>query len=277
MRRCNDVPPAQADLGLSHCLSARMTFCFVVSVPGIVIAAADTRITLHYDGGVPVDVDGPNDFHVDVTSLGRTVVFPYRQRKIRFLGAGWAVAAGEYASARLVLQDLSAAKASRFDVAQAHLDRVREALEERARHETGVPTEQLRRTLVIGGDLSEVGTVWMLGFNPNDPRTHPNAGQAVANTPLDVPAAVSQAAEQVFQDELQRSCHERNAIGLVKAAAKRIGMISQHTKEASARAQIGVTIKDPGGGFVARYFDGAVEELLKLGPADFFRSSEAAA
>jgi hypothetical protein len=53
--------------------------------------------------------------------------------------------------------------------------------------------------------------------------------------------------------------------------------VSNHTKEASARAQIGLAIKGPDMEPVARYFDGAVDDLLRLGPADFLNSSEAAA
>jgi hypothetical protein len=73
------------------------------------------------------------------------------------------------------------------------------------------------------------------------------------------------------------SCQTGNAIGLVKAAAAFIGVVSKHSKEASARAQIGVTLKGPGTDSVARYFDGAVDDLLRLGPNDFLTASEAAA
>lgn len=254
-----------------------MTVCFVAAVPGIVLAAADTRITLHHDRGTPVDDDGPRDLRVDVESLGRTVVFPYRQRKIRFLGAGWAVVAGEFASGTLLLDELRDAKVARFEQARAHLDQVRYALEERARRETGVQTEQLRQTLVIAADLTETGGAWVLGVNPNDPRSQANPGQFIANTPLDVPEAAWAQAKQLFYDELGASIQARNALGLVKAAARLVGVASKHSKEASARAQIGVTIMDPGVGQVARYFDGPVEDLLRLTPADFFPSSEAAA
>lgn len=251
MRRLGEagrqLPPVECKLW------ACMTFCFVASIPGIVVAAADTRVIVHPERGRPVSVDGPHDFRVEVESLGRSVVIPYRQRKIRFLGAGWAVAAGAFTSATLLLDELRDAKASSFEMAKVHLDRVRDSLEQRAQRDTGVPVERLRETLVIGGDLSDAGGAWTLAFDSGDPRTHANAGQFVANTPFDVPTSVSQAAEQVFVSELQTAFQTRNAIGLVKAAARRIGVVSQHTKQASSRAQIGVTINDPGVGRVSRY------------------------
>lgn len=254
-----------------------MTFCFIASVPGVVLAAADTRIGLHHDRGAPVIHDGPGDIPIELETLRRTLVIRYRQRKIRFLGTGWAVIAGDLASGSLVLDELHGAKAARFETAQAHLARIRDALEERALSETGVPKTQQRQTLVIGAELSPVGGVWTLGVDPNDPRTKAQQGQFVANTPQDVPAQIQMTAKQAFFDEVGLSCQSGNAMGLVKAAARFVGVVSRHSKEASARAQIGVTIKGPDTEPVARYFDGAVDDLLRLGQADFLTSSEAAA
>lgn len=53
--------------------------------------------------------------------------------------------------------------------------------------------------------------------------------------------------------------------------------MSKHSKEATARAQIAVPLKGPGADSVARYFDGAVDDLLRLGPNDFLTASEVAA
>lgn len=179
-------------------------------------------------------------------------------------------------SGSLVLDELRAAKAARFDLARMCLDRSRDALEARALSEMGIPTAQLRTTLIIGAEISPAGGVWTLGVGHDDPRTKANQGLLVANTPFDVPSDVATLANQAFNDELGLSYRTGNAIGLVKAAAAFIGVVSQHSKEASARAQIGVTLKGPGTDSVSRYFDGAVDELLRLGPNDFLTASEAA-
>ncbi|KQV45769.1 hypothetical protein ASC95_27535 [Pelomonas sp. Root1217] len=253
-----------------------MTFCFIASIPGVVVAAADTRVVLHHDLGEPAVHDGPKDLPVGLALLGREAVIPYRQRKIRFLGAGWAVITGEFVSGSLVLDALREAKAARFNLAQSTLDRAREALEARALSEMGVPTAQLRETLVIGAELSPDGGVWTLGVGPDDPRTAANRGVFVANTPLDVPTNVAASAKQVFFNELDLSRRTGDGIRIMKAAAAFIGVVSRHSKEASARAQIGVTIKDPDTHSVSRYFDGAVDDLLSLGTNDFLGSGEAA-
>lgn len=251
-----------------------MTICFVVSTPGVVLAAADTRVGVHSDCGL-LNTDGPHDLRVDVVSVGRTVTFPYRQRKIRFLGNGsWAVVAGEFASATLLLDELKSASATQFDAAHDHLSLVRQAIEERAIRETGVEVPQLRKTLVLGGSLA--GMSWALGFAPDDPRSNRAPGQRLTNWPMDVPNAVQDQANAAFDTEFLAACQAQNAIGLVHAAARLVGVAAHHSQEASSRAQIGVTVADPRGGYVARYFDDNVGELLRLKPSDLFSSSEVA-
>lgn len=254
-----------------------MTFCFVISTPGLVLAAADTRVVLRDERGVPYVHDGPNDLSVELTKLGREMVIPYRWRKLRFLGGGWAVVAGDLASGSLVLDELRDARAARFEQARAHLSQVSDALEARAVRETGVQPEELRKTLVIGAEyVDAASSVWTVGMAPSDPRTNANRGQFAANTPVDVPAPAWMAAQQVFYDEIGLSFQRRIGVDFVKAAAKLIGQVSRHTQEASACAQIGVTLKDPGGVLVSRYFDGPVEDLLRIGPHDYLNASEAA-
>jgi hypothetical protein len=221
--------------------------------------------------------DGPNDLPVELTALGRTLVIPYRRRKLRFLGSGWAVVAGDLASGSLVLDELRDAKAAGFEPARARLDQVRDALEARATRETGVQPQELRKTFVIGGEYADApSSVWTVGMAPGDQRTSASRGPFAANTPQDVPASVWAAAYQAFHDEVGMSFQRRIGIGFVKAAAKLVAEVSRHTQEASARAQIGVTLKDPAGLLVSRYFDGLAEDLLRLGPNEFMTASEAA-
>jgi hypothetical protein len=49
-----------------------MTFCFIASLPGLVLAAADTRVGLHHDRGAPVIHDGPGDLPIELESTLET-------------------------------------------------------------------------------------------------------------------------------------------------------------------------------------------------------------
>jgi hypothetical protein len=253
-----------------------MTVCFVASHPGVVLAAADTRIGFAHPGGV-LNHDGPDDLPLEVASLGRTLVYPYRQRKIRFLGdGGWAVVSGDFATASLFLDELRSASASQFHQAQAHVERVRDSVESRAQRETGIPIEQLRKTLIIGAPCAAADVVWTLASAPNDARTQADPGNYAANRPTDLTDAVWLPAESRFQDEFVAACRGANAMGMVKAAARFLSAVAPHSAEASLRAQIGVTYPDSDRGYIARYFDGVAGELANLGPQDLLSASEPA-
>ena len=254
-----------------------MTVCLVASLPGVVVAAADTRITLHHSGDQVHVHDGPLDLRVDVASLGRTVVMPYPYRKLRYLGGGWAVVAGEFASGTLVLDELRQATASTFEQARDRLLQARTALEARARESTGVAPAQLRETVVLGAALNSGQGVWSLGLDPSDPRTKASVGDYAVNFPNDVPIAVKEQASRIFEAELLAAHSSQNAIGFVTAAARLIHAAAPFSASVSQRVQIGVTVTDPTGGHVARYFDGSTIEVLGFMPFNFFPASESAA
>lgn len=254
-----------------------MTICLVASLPGVVVAAADTRITLHHSGDQVNTHDGPEDIHISVASLGRTVVIPYRCRKIRYVGGGWVVVAGEFSSGTLVLDELRQASASKFEEAFEHLRSSQALLETKAQNSTGIEAVQLRETIVLGAALNSGQGVWSLGFSPNDTRTNESVGDYAINFPNDVPAAEKERASREFESELLAAHASQNAIGLVKAAARVIHTAGPFSTSVSSRVQIGVTVADPTGGHVARYFDSTTKEILGFAPANFFPASESAA
>lgn len=253
-----------------------MTVCLVASLSGIVVAVADTRIGLTVDDDRLINHDGPGDLQVNLPQPHGTVVMPYKYRKLRYLGGGWATVAGEIANASLVLDALRQASAQRGTDAAAHLNAMRADLEDRAHLKTGVAREQLRQTVVFGAPLGTPNAAWRIGLAPVDTRTNLGPKWYVANFPGNLPDGLSESVIKRFEIDLLSAIAAQDQAGLVRACARVVAAISPHSSQVSARAQIGVTIADPRGGHVARYFDAEAERLSMLQAAEFLATSEAA-
>jgi hypothetical protein len=252
-----------------------MTICLVASLSGIVVAVGDTRIGLTVDEGRLLNHDGPEDLQIHLPPH-QTIVMPYKYRKIRYLGGGWATVAGEIASASLVLDELRRVSAANGTEALAHLGAVRDELEDRAFRTTGVSRDQLRLTVVYGAPLGTPNAAWRIGFADNDTRTDVLPKWIAANFPGDLPAGLAKSVTAQFETEIRAACQAHDAIGLVRAAARVVEAVAPHSAQVSGRAQIGVSVADPGGGHVARYFDGDAVLLSRLAPGDFLGASEPA-
>lgn len=101
-------------------------------------------------------------------------------------------------------------------------------------------------------------------------------GNLAINFPHDVPTSIRAQAQETFEGEVQVAHLAQDAIGLVRAAARLISTVAPHSTSISQRVQIGISIADPSGGHVSRYFDGHAQEILSLMPVHFFPSSESA-
>lgn len=244
---------------------------------GVVVAVADTRVGLTVDEGRLVNHDGPGDLRVHLPPPYGTVDMPYKYRKIRYLGGGWAAVAGEITSASLVLDELRRVSAVSGPEALAHLVSVRDELEDQVHRTTGVSRDQLQLTVVHGAPLGVPNAAWRIGFADNDARTDLLPKWLAANFPGDLPAGMTESVAACFETEMRLACEAQDAAGLVRAAARVVEVVASHSTQVSRRAQVGVSVADPSGGHVARYFDGDAVVLSRLGADEFLRASEQAA
>jgi hypothetical protein len=253
-----------------------MTICLVASLSGVVVAVADTRIRLALDEGRLEIHDGPGDLQLHLPLPHQTIVMPYKYRKIRYLGCGWATVAGEIAIASLVLDELQRVSAASGTEALDHLGAVRGELEDRAHRTTGVSRDQLRLAVVHGAPLGTPNAAWRIGLGDSDARTDILPKPLVANFPGDLPAGLAKSIVALFETEIYAACQASDAAGLVRAAARVVETVAPHSAHVSRRAQIGISVADPSGVHVARYFDGDAVVLSKLASDDFLHASEPA-
>lgn len=242
-----------------------MTCCLAVSLPNCSIAAADTRIGVQADGRLLFQ-DGPGDFTLEVAALGRSVVLPYEYRKIRRIGDGWVVCAGDFATAREVLDRLQNREAILFTHARA-LFSDHSGLIEAAAAATGIPRDTLGEGVVYGAPFGSAAQAWTLGLRPNDGRTHRRVPYAI-NWPHSVPLAERARASGEFSKALARANQDPSALAYAKALALIIDTAARHAPDAGPFIQAGLTMVLQG---VKKrvYFQGLTLDLLAMTEAEF--------
>lgn len=250
-----------------------MTCCFAICLPNVSLAAADTRVGIHHDGQVTTH-DGPHPLSVDVSSLGRTITFAYRYRKIRKVADGWAVCAGDFSSASAVLDLLRARNAIHFTQAWSTI-RDDAALLSRVQAETGIAIAELSETIVIGAPVGSSAKVWTLGLRPDDPRTSRAAGAFAINWPHSVPIVERQAAETRLKNALQNTSN--TPLTFAKAMADVIATAARHASDAGPYVQIGMTLPEESGNHRSLYFEGLSSELETMSETTFRERIEVAA
>lgn len=249
-----------------------MTCCLVATLPGAVVAAADTRITIE-GGGEQIINDGPNDLRLTVASTGRVVLMAYPYRKLRHIAGGWVVAAGEFASATVLLDQLKSLGSADFQTAQV-LRRDRVAFLRRLETQTAISEQQLSETVLIGAALNAGPDVWCMGWRDNDGRNNRQAGSYAINYPPEVALETQRQIGETLKLELGTARAAEDALGLIKAVTKAILSTSQHSVAVGPRVQAGITVAQPGGGRKALYFDDSAQSILALSANEFFRRGE---
>ena len=245
-----------------------MTCCLAISLPNCSLAAADTRIGLEFDGK-QLPHDGPNDLTVEVASLGRTIVFPFAYRKIRRIGDGWAVCAGEYASGTEILDLLSDRGAMLFTSARSMIASDDRWME-RIANKTGIPEVQLRQTVVLAAPFGSATHTWIIGLRPNDERTNRRTGVAI-NWPTTVPMADRTRADATLKAVLGLPSAQANAFIYARALAEIIDTAARHAPDVGPFIQVGQTLLT-NGAKRSIYFQGKTSDLLAM-TADQFEKN----
>lgn len=239
-----------------------MTCCLAVCMPGVSVAAADTRIRMHHDGGITAH-DGPQDLSFSITSKNTTVLYRYSYRKIRKVADGWVVSAGEALSGTAVLDALKGHQAILFTQARRVLARD-PGLFQRITAKTGVQDAQLRETLLIGAPFASDAKVWMLGLRRQDQRSNRRIGEYALNMPIQVPQQIRRIATEQLDDFLRSATTATKPVDYAKALARVIQTAAAHAPDTSALVQFGGTFNGRGGSLESIYFEGACAELSEM-------------
>lgn len=251
-----------------------MTCCLAICIPGVAMAAADTRIGLGHDGQRTIH-DGPHPFSAEVESLGRTLYFPYRYRKIRKIGMGWAVCAGDYSSGSAVLDALKGSESMLFTQARA-VFKNDAAFFERVQQETGISIAQQMETVVIGAPLGHAANVWTLALRPHDDRTHRSAGKMATNWPESVPLVERQRATDALNKRMTAARPENKYAAYAKAMAEIIAIAGRYADDVGPFIQLGQTHQQATDTPQSIYFEGLCEELLSMSDEEFTLRCEVA-
>jgi len=252
-----------------------MTCCIAISINNCSLAAADTRIGLEHDG-TRTNHDGPHSLSVDVASLGRTLTLPYRYRKIRLISDGWAVCAGEFASATSILDLLKQHGAILFTQARGLLVG-NEPLLRRVTSETGIAREQLLETVILGAPRGTATAGWTLSLRPGDGRTHRRVDGFSISWPHAVPQKDRTTAEAALRSTLQNSNSSTLPLEYAKAMGRVISVAARFAPDVGPFIQIGETVTAATQGSRSIYFEGLTDELLSLNEPDFKQRCEVAA
>lgn len=250
-----------------------MTCCLVVALPGVSLAAADTRTGIEHSEGQLIH-DGPDDLRIHV-AFGKTVVVPYKYRKMRHLGDGWAVGAGEFVSLQKLLDRLKENGSSQFTQAK-RLIQERSQILESVKAEVGIAEEQLLKTIILGAPLGIDVGVWSIGLRDNDPRTNPRIGEYAINWPFEVPLPIQQQKNQELTNNLLSAHATHNTLALVKAVARVVGVANEYSDKVGPLVQVGISVANPEGGYQALYIDDSIVNILALTNAEFLQRAESA-
>lgn len=240
-----------------------MTFCLVLAVPGISLAAADTRVNLIHQGNGPSDNDGPEDFVVSVADRGYQVRIPFRFRKLRPLSRGWITSAGDYLLGKVLLDLLARADTCDAESVIKLLDEAYPLAASQIEQATGFAKEQLSRTALMGAPFIGDPKVWMINFSTAD-KSLPSVGQYCANWPTEVPDEIKAQAIQAFEWQVRSANGARNIAALAKAAVQLIATAQQHSQNVGVYAQVGITVGSPDGMNASYYVEGCSDDLLGL-------------
>jgi hypothetical protein len=234
-------------------------------MPGVSVAAADTRIRVHHDVKVSAH-DGP--LSITITGKNTTLIYPYSYRKIRKIADGWVVSAGEALSATAALDALEMHRAILFTQARRVLARD-PAMLKRITAKTGVQDEQLRETFLIGAPWASHASAWMLGLREQDERSNRKIGAYAINMSLEVPEDVRRGAIEQLDDFLRSTTPGSQALEYVKALSRVIETAAAHAPDTSPIVQFGGTFAGRHGAPESIYFEGACAELHEMSSEEF--------
>jgi hypothetical protein len=234
--------------------SRNMTVCFVAQVGPICVAAADTRISGALVGSLPALIWDSADMPV-TASTGESVVVPYRFRKIRQIGRGWAVTAGSHKNGSRVLDMLCKAAAFGSDQAADILER---AAANTTAEMASLSMTENDQSSVMGASVCADGRgVWYAKSDDIGRYAVFDNAQFAISWPRTIAPELGAAASETFKHSL---ANVNGMFGVVRSAVKLIGA-ARDAPDCSPVAQVGITWLADDGDYQTRYIADNVDEL----------------
>jgi len=237
-----------------------MTACFVVQHRILCLAAADTRLSITNESGHVPTTSDLSDIHIS-DQVGNSIFVPYRYRKIRRVGRGWAVAAGTFISGKAMLDLLSAEEAFEIERAKHTLQNLAPARLVDLESTIGGACFGSDGSRIIGVSVDEFERgAWVADYGNESGYLVSPVGNFGMNWPSSIPALDQDNAQTQFFEAVENLDDIGDAI---RGAAALIGA-ARAAPDCSQNVQIGLTVHDTPTEFHMRYLEGPIDEILSL-------------
>ena len=232
-----------------------MTVCFVKQYGVLCMVAADTRLSIDV-GGTELARQDIGDLTVN-DQFGNTLVVPYKYRKIRPVGRGWAASAGTFITGSHMLDALQAAQAFEPELAVRTIRAATPAYVAEFAQANG---DAIYTAPIMGVAVADNGEgAWLAELHPETGYSLTQTRDFFSNWPKSIPD-LFQPSFDTFSEALENA---KNIGDAVRAAAAFIGA-ARACPGCGPHVQIGFTVHENPDKFRMGYIEGAVDDIIEM-------------